>query len=112
MSDMTHDGQPTANQPQQPNLESRINTRRAQLIKALANLKADTRVAAAEARDKIKSRLSELRHVVKWGVADGWASVGEPVTNKLEHWLAESAHQLPPAAASIETPTTTYSETE
>ena len=39
MSDMTHDGQPTANQPQQPNLESRINTRRAQLIKALANLK-------------------------------------------------------------------------
>lgn len=107
MTHMTHDGQPIANQSQQPDLESRIKTRRAELIKVLADLKSDTRIEAAEARDKLKAKLSELAHVLKWGVVDGWASVGEPLTQKLQQWLAESAHQVPAAPATTAAPAST-----
>lgn len=104
---MTHDVQPIANQPQQPDLESRIKARRAELIKVLGELRADTRIGSAQARDKLKARLSELAHVVKWGVVDGWASVGEPVTKRLQQWLAESAHQVPAAPATTAAPAST-----
>jgi len=107
MPNTTHDGQPIANQPQQPDLESLIKVRRAELIKVLTELKADARIGSSEARDKLKARLSELAHLVKWGVADGWASVGEPVTKKLQQWLAESAHQVPAAPATTAAPTST-----
>src|ERR1051325_11221428 len=99
MSNIPHDAEPTANQPQQPDLESRIRARRAELIKVLTELKADTRLGSAEARDKLKAGLSELAHVVRWGIVDSWASVGEPVAQKLRDWLAESAHQVPASAA-------------
>jgi hypothetical protein len=78
----------------EPDLQSRINDRRAALIGKLTELTTDRRVEAAEARHNVKLMLSELAHIVKWGVADGWASVGEPVTHKLEQWLAGSARQL------------------
>ena len=96
MSNTTPDGSSIA---EQPDLQSRINARRAELIKVLVGLKVDTRIEAAEARDKLKARLSELAHVVKWGIVDSWASVGEPVAQKLRDWLAESAHQVPASAA-------------
>lgn len=99
MSTMTPNGPSTAKQPQQPDLKSLIHARRAELIKVLVELKADTRIEAADARHRIKTKLSELAHVVKWGVVDDWASVGEPVTTKLQQWLAESAHQVPPEPA-------------
>ncbi|TMQ07896.1 MAG: hypothetical protein E6J90_42015 [Deltaproteobacteria bacterium] len=79
-----------------PDLESRIRRRRAELIGKLGELRPDQRLGAAEARDKVKAALSELAHLVKWGVVDGWASIGDPVTHKLEQWLADSARQLIP----------------
>ena len=75
-------------------LESRIKARRAELIDKIGGLRGDRRREAAESRDKLKAKLSELAHMLKWGVADGWASVGAPLTNKLEQWLAEAARQL------------------
>jgi hypothetical protein len=78
----------------EPDLESRIKKRRAELIAKLGKLGGDVRPEATESRDKLRAKLSELAHIVKWGVADGWASLGDPLTNKLEQWLAESARQL------------------
>ena len=71
-------------------LESRIKQRRAELIGKLGELKADTRLAATEARDKLKARLSELAHIIKLGVIDSWASVGDAAKHKLEDWLAQT----------------------
>jgi hypothetical protein len=76
------------------NLESRTNTRRAELIFKLTELRASMHLDAVEAGDKIKARLSELSHIVKEGIVDGWANLGVAVTAKLERWLAESATQL------------------
>jgi len=77
----------------EPDLESRIKVRRAELIAKLGELKADKRLAATEARDKLKARLSELAHIGKWGIADGWASLADAVKHRLEHWLAETERQ-------------------
>jgi hypothetical protein len=77
-----------------PDLESRIRERRAEMIDKLGALRGDVRAESVESRDKLKAKLSELAHIVKWGVVGGWASVGAPVTNKLEQWLVESARQL------------------
>lgn len=79
----------------EPDLESRIKARRAELVAQLRELRTDRRLEAGEAGDKLKARLSELSHLLKWGVVDGWASVGDKVKHRLEHWLAESERQLP-----------------
>src|SRR5690349_6536358 len=52
-------------------LESRIQQRRAELIATLGALRADTRLATTEVRDRLKARLSELAHIIKAGVVDG-----------------------------------------
>jgi len=105
MPNTTHDGPPIADQPQQPDLESRIKVRRAELIKVLTELKGDTHLGSSEARDKLRARLSELAHLIKSGVVDGWTTIGEPVLKKLQQWLAESAHQVPAAPATSVAPT-------
>jgi hypothetical protein len=79
----------------QPDLESRIKVRRAELVAQLRELRTDRRLEAGEAGDKLKARLSELSHLLKWGVVDGWASLGDEMKHRLEHWLAESQRQLP-----------------
>lgn len=79
----------------EPDLESRIRLRRAELFVRLRELRADRRLEAAEARDKVKAKLSELSHLLKWGISDGWSSLGASVKRRLEHWLRESARQLP-----------------
>ena len=79
----------------EPDLESRIRLRRAELFVRLRELRADRRLEAAEARDKLKAKLSELTHLLKWGISDGWASLGDNVKRRLEHWLRESRRQLP-----------------
>jgi hypothetical protein len=78
-----------------PDLESRIRLRRAELFVRLRELRADRRLEAADARDRVKAKLSELTHLLKWGISDGWDSLGEAVKRRLEHWLRESGHQLP-----------------
>lgn len=75
-------------------LESRIRERREALIDKLGTLQGDVRTESVESRDKLKAKLSELAHIIKWGVVGGWASLGAPLTSRLEQWLAESAQQL------------------
>jgi hypothetical protein len=94
MSNTPPDGPSMATPSEQPDLQSRIATRRAALIKTLVELKADTRAEAAVTRDKLKAKLSDLAHVVKWGIVDGWVGIGKPLTDKLEHWLVETAPQV------------------
>jgi hypothetical protein len=77
--------------------------RRAELVAQLRELRADRRLEAGEAGDKLKARLSELAHLLKWGVVDGWASLGDKVKHRLEHWLAESKRQLPTQGGPAET---------
>ena len=79
----------------EPDLESRIRLRRAELFVRLRELRADRRLGVAEARDKLAAKLSELTHLLKWGISDGWESLGDNVKRRLEHWLRESRHQLP-----------------
>jgi hypothetical protein len=85
----------------EPDLESRIKTRRAELIVKLRELRADTRVAAAEAGDRLKAKLSEVSHIIKEGVVDGWSSLGDTVKLKLEHWLADAER----ARSALDAPT-------
>jgi len=80
-----------------PDLESRVRLRRAELFVRLRELRADGRVEAAAASDKLKARLSELTDLLKWGIRDGWASLGDNVKRKLEQWLRESRRQVPQA---------------
>jgi hypothetical protein len=75
-------------------LESRIQQRRAELIATLGGLRADARPAATEVRDRLKAQLSELAHIIKVGVVDGWTSLGDTVKYKLENWLAESERSM------------------
>jgi hypothetical protein len=75
------------NEPQ--TLEARVDHRKRQLIAELTMLKHDVKDGAAEARDKIKARLSQLAHIVKSGVVDGWANVDAAVTTRLDRWITE-----------------------
>lgn len=75
-------------------LESRIQQRRAELIATLGGLRADTRLAATEVRNRLKAQLSELAHIIKVGVVDGWTNLGDTVKHKLENWLAESERSM------------------
>ncbi|HEU4726656.1 MAG TPA: hypothetical protein VFT22_02170 [Kofleriaceae bacterium] len=78
----------------EPDLESRIRLCRAELTKRLGELRAQTGLEVDRAGDKLKARLSELAHIIKEGVVDGWASLGDTVKHKLERWLSESERSL------------------
>ena len=77
-----------------PDLESRIKDQRAALIEKIGRLRGDLRPQATESRRNLKTRLTELAHLLDWGVAGDWQNVSALVANKLEQWLAESARQL------------------
>ena len=79
----------------EPELEARIRLRRAELFVRLRELRSDRRLEAGEARDRLKAKLSELTHLLRWGISDGWGSLGDNVKRRLEHWLRESRYQLP-----------------
>jgi hypothetical protein len=91
----TQPGLAVAQASSEPDLETRIKVHRVELVALLRELKADRRPGAAEAGDRLKASLSELSHLLKWGVVDGWASLGDKVKLRLETWLAESRRQLP-----------------
>ncbi|TMQ10755.1 MAG: hypothetical protein E6J90_31525 [Deltaproteobacteria bacterium] len=78
----------------EPDLESRIKLRRAELKGKLGELRAEASLEVVQAADKLKARLSELAHILKEGVVDGWASLGDTVKHKLERWLSESERSL------------------
>jgi len=71
-----------------PDLEARVGARRAEIIARLVELRPDQRIEAVEARSKLKAKLSELSHIIKEGVVDGWANLGDIAKKKLDHWLA------------------------
>jgi hypothetical protein len=74
----------------QPDLQTRVATRKQQLISEILEHKKDSlRVGAAAAIDRIKARLLELDHIVKEGVVDGWANLGGRAKRKLEEWIAK-----------------------
>jgi hypothetical protein len=79
----------------EPGLESRIKVRRAELAAKLGELKKDLRLEATETRDRLKAKLSELSHLLKWGVVDGWTTVGGTVKQRLEQWLGDTERQRP-----------------
>lgn len=78
----------------EPDLESRIKQRRAELIGKLRELRSDASLEVVQVRDRLQARLPELAHILKKGVVDGWANLGDAVTQKLERWLAESERSL------------------
>lgn len=75
-------------------LEQRINARRAELIAKLIDHRGSMHLDAVEAGDKIKASLSELAHIMREGVVDGWVTVGDSVKQKLDSWLVDSAQHL------------------
>jgi hypothetical protein len=72
-----------------PDLEGTIETRRAEIVARLGELKHDVRLEAADERDKLKSKLSELAHLIKENVVDGWANIAAVGKIKLGHWLGQ-----------------------
>ena len=81
-------------------LESRINARRAALIARLIEVRANAHLDVVDAGDKVKARLSELSHIMREGVVDGWTNLGDNVKKRLDRWLAESAQHLTAPAKS------------
>ena len=75
-------------------LESRINARCMELVMRIDELETDLRTEAAEMRDRLEATLSELRHIIREGFVDGWASLADQVGSQIDHWLAESASEL------------------
>jgi hypothetical protein len=71
-------------------LGTRVENRRRELISEIVeNKKNSSRAGAAPAIDRAKARLSELAHIVKEGVVDGWANVGPSAKLKLDEWMAK-----------------------
>ena len=71
-------------------LEARVTARKAELIAEIVEHKKNSsRVGAAEAVDRLKARLSELAHIVKEGVVDGWPNVGPKARTRLDEWMAK-----------------------
>jgi hypothetical protein len=76
--------------PSTTDLETRVANRKAELISEIVEHKKNpSRAGAAEAIGKIKAQLSELAHIMKEGVVDGWANVGPSAKLKLNAWMTK-----------------------
>jgi hypothetical protein len=69
-------------------LEARVAARKRELIEELIEHKTSVRSGAPEAAAKLKERLTELAHIVKEGVVDGWANIGEAARIRIDHWMS------------------------
>jgi hypothetical protein len=95
---ITHKTQPglgVGHVPYETDLEARIKAHRTELLAKLVQLRANKRVVAKEAGDKLRAKLSELAHIIKDGVVDGWGSLTDTVKHRLEQWLAEPVQPHP-----------------
>jgi len=71
-------------------LEAQVSARKAELLAEIdEHKKNSSRVGSAEAIDRLKARLSELAHIVKEGVVDGWANVGPRAKTRLDEWMSK-----------------------
>jgi hypothetical protein len=72
-----------------PDLETRVENRKRELIAEIVEHKRNSsRAGAADAIKNAKARLTELAHIVKEGVVDGWANVGPSTRLRLDEWIA------------------------
>jgi hypothetical protein len=81
--------------PYESDLEARIKAHRAELLSKLVQLRANKRLVAKEAGDKLRAKLSDLAHIIKTGVVDGWGNLSDTVKHRLERWLTESVGNRP-----------------
>jgi hypothetical protein len=73
--------------PKALDLEARVSERKRQLIEELLEHKKRSGLAAIETVDAIKRRLSELEHLIKQTVVDGWPNVGDSARARFELWI-------------------------
>jgi len=69
-------------------LETRVADRKRELISEIVELKQSSRTDAPETIDRLKARLSELARILKDGVVDGWANIGDRTRSRLDDWIA------------------------
>lgn len=73
--------------PPPSELEIRVaNRKRALIAEIIEHKQNSSRDGAIVAIERAKARLSELAHIVKLGVVDGWANVGPAARLKLDEW--------------------------
>lgn len=73
-----------------PDLETRVEKRKRELIAEIVEHKKNcSRAGAADAIERAKARLTDLARIVKEGVGDGWANVGPGAKLKLDEWMAK-----------------------
>lgn len=70
------------------NLEVRVADRKRELIAEILEHKKSLRAGAPEAIDRLKDRLYDLTHIVKQGVVNGWANIGDSAKLELDAWIA------------------------
>ena len=85
---MTRPASVSPSRSNKEDLETRVANRKRDLITEIIELKKSSRVDAAESIDRLKARLSDLACLMKEGVVDGWANVGERSRVKFDAWLA------------------------
>ena len=69
-------------------LETRVTSRKQELIAEIVELKLGSRLDAVKTIDRLKARLTELAIIVNEGVVNGWANVGARTRRKLDAWIA------------------------
>jgi hypothetical protein len=69
-------------------LETRVAVRKRELIAELIGHKQSMSIGAEEAGNRIKTRLSELAHIVRQVARDGWTNVSDAATSELEQWIS------------------------
>lgn len=69
-------------------VEARVAHRKRQLIDELIEHKKSSRVGASYAIGQLKARLSDLAHIVKHDVVDGWTHMSPGAKRKVDEWIA------------------------
>ncbi len=69
------------------NLESRVASRKRELVQELIEHKKRTGNAAVETVDALKRRVTELDQLIKLYVVAGWANLDEAARAKFELWI-------------------------
>ncbi len=68
-------------------LEARVSDRKRELVAELIEHKKRSGLASVEAVDAIKRRLTQLEHLVKQNISDGWMNISEAARAKFELWI-------------------------
>jgi len=71
-----------------PSVEARVEHRKRELIDELIEHKKSSRVGATYSIGRLQARLSDLAHIVKHDVVDGWTHMSPGAVRKVEEWIA------------------------